>query len=172
MLRDLRPGATLFVLDKKERKIGHAVVTNNVPNMPFGAYMAHPQTVNISFRYDDRDIVLTDVNATIASADDARGSGLVICESNEALINELRSYIAYNDDMASKQSYFEECSKWGKTQLAEIDPAQKMKSEYESQLNTLMGKYDEMFNAMKRENDDLRARLESIPSVGGKKGKE
>lgn len=166
----------MFVLDKKEGKIGQAVVTNNMQDVPYGAFMQQPQTMTLSFKYDNRDIVLTKVNATAASADDAMGSGLVVCESNDSLVNEVKAYVAYNEDMAAKKPYFEDRAKWGKSVLADIDPAQKVKAEYESQLQTIMSKYDEMFNKMKAENDDLRSRndnlMSRLESRDTKKGKE
>lgn len=49
----------MTVLDKKEVKIGQAVVTNNVSQAPIyqNTMMPPVQTVNISFKYDGRDIL-------------------------------------------------------------------------------------------------------------------
>lgn len=174
MLRDLRPGATLFVLDKKQRKIGQAVVTNNVQNMPqFTPQMQQTQTINLSFKYDNRDIVFVSVNATAASFDDASGgSGLVVCESNEALLNEIKSWRNYNEAMLAQQPYFKENSAWCESQMLELDPVQKVKAESQQQMNEMMSRFQQLFDAMKAENDDLRSRLDSQDiQTTNKKGK-
>ena len=172
MLRDLRPGATLFVLDKKERKIGQAVVTNNVQNMlQFNQQMQQVQTVNLSFKYDGRDITFNGVNATAASSEET-ASGLVVCESNDALLNEIKAYKTFNDTMLAKQQYFEETSKWCSEQILTLDPVEKVKAENEQQLNTMMGEFRNMFNDLKAENAELRSRLDALGGGPNKKGKE
>ena len=162
----------MFVLDKKEMKIGQAVVTNNVQNMlQFNQQLQQVQTVNLSFKYDGRDITFGGVNATAASSEEA-ASGLVVCESNEALLNEIKAYKTYNDTMIANLPNFEKNSVWCGEQILNLDPVEKVKAENEQQLNAVMGEFRSMFKEMKAENDELRSRLDALTSGSTKKGKE
>lgn len=174
MLRDLRPGATLTVLDKKEVKIGQAVVTNNVSQVPL---YTNPmmQTVNISFKYDGRDITFNGANANGFAAED-KSCGLVICENDSALLSEVRMFNKEKQEILANRERDEKIVAWCEEQEARLDPVKQAEANNKQQVDAITKRFEEMFDQMKAENAEIKASNAELKSLleqalGGNKNK-
>ena len=161
MLRDIRIGATLFVLNKKERTIGHAEVLQALPSTPQFQYnpnMPIRQTVAIRAKMDGKEVVFNNLYADQVSCED-NGGGIVVCENKDALVAELKAFKVTNDNIVSRMEEFSENSKWCDERLIELDPVRQAEVQNNQQISELRNEIAELRSLVSK-------------SLGLQKGKE
>lgn len=153
MLRDLKIGAILYVLDKKERTIGEAEVLQAVLSMTQFQYnpsMPFRQTMAVRARYNGKEVVFNNLFADQSSCED-NGNGIVVCENKDALLAELKSFKMTNDNLVSRMEEFVENSKWCDEQLVQLDPVKKAEAESAKQ-----------FDDFKKDLADIKSLLSKV----------
>lgn len=170
MLRDIRQGATLFILNKKELSREQAEVLQVVPSTPQfnyapnGGMMTPRQTVTIRARYNGKEVVFNNLFADLTSTEDA-ANGIVVCESKEALLAEIKAFKMNNDNIVSQIELYKNNSAWCDEQILQLDPVAKAEVENRD-LREIIQKQGEEILGLK---SDIKSLLESL---GYKKGKE
>lgn len=164
----------MTVLDKKEVKIGQAVVTNNVSQAPIyqNTMMPPVQTVNISFKYDGRDITFNGANANGFSAEEI-GSGLVICENENALLAEIRAFNKAKRDVLSQRERDEKIVAWCEEQESRLDPVKQAEASSKQQIEAIKKEFGEIVTSQNTKIDTLTNSVNALlQALGTKKGKE
>lgn len=176
MLRDVRIGSTLFVINKKEKSIGQAEVLQIAPSVPQFQYntngiMPPRQTVAVRARFNGKEIVFNNLFADQMSCEDSGGNGIVVCESRDALVSELKAFKMNNDNIISRIDEFKENSSWCDEQLMQFDPVKQAEAQNAQQVESIKKEFADMLKDQNAKIDKLTS-LVSEALGGSPKGKE
>lgn len=161
-----------MVLDRKNVELGRATITNIIP-MPTMGNPLMPQSLNISFDYNGRNVTFTGVNINAVSADDNAGSGLVLCENEAALLGEIRNFGAYAKNILDQHEHYEKIVEWCGGQEAKLDPVKQAEVQSAQQMAVIENRFNEIIAKQNDKIDMLTSLLQQ--AIGGgsnKKGKE
>lgn len=170
MLRDIRQGATLFILNKKDLSREQAEVLQVVPSTPQfnyapnGGVMTPPrQTVTIRARYNGKEVVFNNLFADLSSVEDT-SNGIVVCENKDALLAEIKAFKMNNDNIVSQIDVYKKNSSWCDEQILQLDPVAKAEVENRD-LREIIQKQGEEILGLK---SDIKSLLESLGYKNGK----
>ena len=166
----------MYVLNKKEKTIGTAEVLQAVPAQPQFQYNANGimpprQTVAIRARFNGKEMVFNNLFADQVSCEDNGGNGIVVCESKDALVSELKAFKMNNDNIVSRIDEFKENSSWCDEQLLQFDPVKQAEAQNAQQVEAIKKEFAEILNAQNAKIDKLTS-LVSEALGGSSKGKE
>lgn len=176
MLRDLRIGSPIYILNKKEMSIEQAEVLQCAASAPaqFGMFqngnMPPRQTVDLRVRYGGKEIVFQKMFADLSSCEDVNGNGIVVCESKDSLLSEIKAFKMNTDNILSQREYYEKISRWCDEQIVGLDPVKQAEIQSAKQIEAIKNEFATMLNQRDSKIDELTRLVKSF--VGGGKGKE
>lgn len=168
MLKDIRQGAVLYILDKKNRVIGNAEVMQNPVLMPpqfqYGQNGMIPQrqTMSLRIKYNGKESVLGGIYADVSSTESIDGSQIVICESKDALVSELKAFKIANDNIVENVDMYRDNSAWCDTVIAELDPVKQAEVQNAKQIEAIKDEFREVLKGYDEKFDKLTAALEAF----------
>lgn len=180
MLRDLKTGATIHILNRKENTISQAEVVQITAPAPQFNLQVTPQGVmpprhvlSMRLRWNGRDVVFNNLFADQSSAECSDGSGIVVCQDDASLLNELKSSKSNVDYLVSNHDNFVKQSKWYEEQIAMRDPAKQAEIETAKQVEAIKSQFNDILAEQNAKIDQLTQLLQSALNNGsGKKGKD
>lgn len=154
MLRDLRAGTIIYVLNKREPKleIGEVVeVKPSPPTMPtFNGGVLQPQRpmVDITATFGTEQRNYKQLPSDLAIADFSK-DGIVISESKDQMVNEVEALKKLSkrviDEVDNHKRIYRECDKI----LAELDPEIKKKAQQAQEIEGLKQQVGEILSLLK-----------------------
>lgn len=180
MLRDLKTGATVQMLDLKELSVSQAEVVQVTPPIPQmniqvtqNGVMPPRQLMSLRVRWNGKEALLNNVYADVSSSESSDGSGLVVCENEAALLNELRTGKSNFKSLLDNQGYFERGMAWCEEQIAMRDPVKKAELQSQRQVEEIRRQFEGIVSEQNAKIDGLTETLKSlVQALGTKKGKE
>lgn len=177
MLRELRAGAQIQIINLKDFTISPAEVlqvTAPIPQLNVQitqqGVMPPRQVMSIRVRWNGHESLFNNIYADQSSSESNDGSGLVVCENEAAVTNELRSAKANFKSLIDNQSYFEKGEKWCEEQITMRDPVKKAEYESARQVEAIKHQFEGILSEQNEKIDKLSALLQQ--ALGTKKGKE
>lgn len=152
MLRDLRVGAVIYVLNKREPRLEIGEVTDaklSIAPQTFTGGVLQPQRplVDIAATFGTETRNYKQVPADVAIADFSK-EGIVISESKEQMVNEIESLKKLSkklvDEVDRHKKIIKDCDKL----LSELDPAIKEKAQQTQEIETLKTQMGAMSNQL------------------------
>lgn len=178
MLRDIRIGATLFVINKKEKTIGQAEVLQIAPSTPQfqyspnGGVMPPRQTIAIRARFNGKELVFNNLYADQSSCEDSGGNGIVVCENKDSLLAEIKAFKTNNDNIISRMDEFKENSKWCDDLLTELDPVKQAEAQNAQQVEAIKKEFAGILSQQNAKIDELKSLVSQALGGSSSKGKE
>lgn len=177
MLRDLHAGATVHILNRKDNTLTTAEVLQMTPPQPQFNFQLTPngmmpprQVLSMRLRWNGRDVVFNNLYADLASAECSDGSGIVVCQDENALLSELKSSKANVDYLIAHQEDFKKQSEWYEEQIDMRDPARNAEIQSARQVEAIKKEFSGIIAEQNSRIDELTSLLRQ--SLGAKKGKE
>ena len=171
MLRDVRQGATLFILDKKNRSIGRAeVMQQPVLSPPQFQYtqsgmIPQRQTMAVRIRYEGKEFVLDRIYADQSSAESVDGNSIVICENNEALVSELKAFKMSNDNIVANIDTYKDNSAWCEEQLVKLDPVKQAEIQSSKQVEAIREEFNGIVSQQNKKLEDVMSVVNGISEM-------
>lgn len=176
MLRDLRPGATVRILNIKDFTISQAEVlqtTAPVPQLNLQitqqGVMPPRQVMSVKVRWNGKEALFNNIFADQPSSESNDGSGLVVCENEDALTNELRTAKANFASLIENQSYFKKGEKWCDEQLMMRDPVKQAEVQNAKQLDAIKQEFNGMLAEQNKKigtlTDNVSTLTDSVNSL-------
>lgn len=181
MLRELRTGATIQILNLKDFSITPAEVLQVSATTPQlnlqitqQGVMPPRQVMSIRVKWNGREALFNNLYADQSSSESNDGSGLIVCENETAVTNELRSAKANFKSLIENQPYFEKGEAWCDEQITMRDPVKKAEYESAKQVEAIKQQFESVIDAQNAKIDSLTDSVKSLlQALGGqKKGKE
>ena len=184
MLRDLKPGATIHILNLKDLSVSTASVmqtTHPVPQLNLQVtsqgVMPPRQLMSISVKWNGNESVFNNLCADLSSSESSDGSGLVVCETEDALTDEMRSAMAKFDSLIENQPYFHKAKDWLCDQLAMRDPVKKAELQNAKQVEAIKKEFGGIISEQNAKIDELTSVVSQLTTLlqqssATKKGKE
>lgn len=182
MLRDLRPGATVRILNIKDFTISQAEVLQTTAPTPQlnlqitqQGIMPPRQLMSVKVRWNGKEALFNNIFADLPSSESNDGSGLVVCENEDALTNELRTAKANFASLIENQSYFKKGEKWCDEQLMMRDPVKQAEVQNAKQLDAIRQEFNGIFAEQNNKIDALTDSVKSLLQAlagNNEKGKE
>lgn len=180
MLRDLKTGATVQMLDLKELSVSQAEVVQVTPPVPQmniqvtqNGVMPPRQLMSMKVRWNGKEALLNNVYADVSSSESSDGSGLVVCENETALLNELRTGKSNFKSLIDNHAYFERGMAWCEEQIAMRDPVKQAEMQSQRQVEEIRRQFEGIVSEQNAKIDGLTETLKSlVQALGTKKGKE
>ena len=177
MLRELRAGAQIQIVNLKDFTVSQAEVLQVTPPAPQFNMQITPQGVmpprqvlSMKIRWNGREVTLNNLYADLTSSESNDGSGIVVCENDAAVANELRSAKANFTSLIDNQEYFKRGEAWCDEQLAMRDPVKKAEIQSARQVEAIKQQFEGVLAEQNEKIDKMFALLQQ--SLGTKKGKE
>lgn len=184
MLRDLHAGATIHILNRKDNTITQAEVLQVTPPSPQfnlqltpNGVMPPRQVLSMRLRWQGREVVFNNLFADLSSAECADGSGIVVCQDDSALLNELKSSKANVDYLIDNQENFKKQQKWYEEQITMRDPVKNAEAQSARQVELIKQEFggiieeqNKKIDSQNKKIDDFMALLQN--ALGIKEGKE
>lgn len=178
MLYGLRAGAPLYALYKSDPRLEVLeVVSVSTPMPQFPTYTAGmPQmqpsrVVDIQARRGDEMVKFEKVPADVAIADFGPTSGIVLSESQEAILSEIEAFQKQNqrklEDQPKLKRNVEECEKMKQM----LNPSLKKEAETTERLDSLEKRLDGLTGGMSS-LEKIVSEVHSLLKSGGKQKKE
>ena len=182
MLRDLRPGATVRILNIKDFTISQAEVLQTTAPTPQlnlqitqQGVMPPRQVMSVRVRWNGKEALFNNIFADLPSSESNDGSGLVVCENDGALMNEFRTAKANFASLIENQSYFKKGEKWCDEQIMMRDPVKQAEAQNAKQLDAIKQEFNGILAEQNSKIDTLTESVNSLlQALAGniKKGKE
>ena len=188
MLRELRTGATIQILNLKDFSITPAEVlqvsaTTPQLNLQITQQGVMPPRPLMSMRvkWNGREALFNNLFADQSASESNDGSGLVVCENETAVTNELRTAKANFASLIENQPYFEKGRDWCEAQITMRDPVKKAEYESAKQVEAIKQQFESVINEQNEKisalTDNVSTLTDSVKSLlqalgGNKKGKE
>lgn len=179
MLRELHTGATVQILNRKENTITQAEVLQVTPPQPQFNIQVTPQGVmpprqvmSMRLRWNGREVVFNGLYADVTSAECSDGSGIVVCQDENALLNELKSTQANYQYLVEHLEDFKKGYEWCGSQIAMRDPEKRAEAQSAMQVEAIKKEFGGIIAEQNTKIDQLTALLQQALSGNGKKGKE
>ncbi len=176
MLRELNAGATVQILNRKENSITQAEVLQVTPPQPQFNVQLTPQGVmpprhvmSMRVRWNGREVVFNNLYADLSSAE-CQDSGIVVCQNEEALLNELKSTKANYDYLVSHKDEFKRGSEWCDEQITMRDPVRNAEIQNAKQVEAIKKEFCGIIAEQNAKIDQLTSLLQQ--ALAPKKGKE
>lgn len=176
MLRELNAGATIQILNRKENSITQAEVLQvttptpqfNLQVTPQGV-MPPRQVMSMRVRWQGREVVFNNIYADLTAAEN-QDNGIVVCQDENALLNELKSTKANYDYLISHQDEFKRGSEWCDEQITMRDPVRNAEMQKEKQVEAIKKEFGGIIAEQNAKIDQLTSLLQQ--ALAPKKGKE
>lgn len=184
MLRDLHAGATVQILNRKENTITQAEVLQATPPQPQFNIQVTPQGVmpprqvmSMRLRWNGREVVFNNLYADLASAECTDGSGIVVCQDEQALLSELKSTKANFDYLVEHLPDFKKGSKWCEEQITMRDPVKNAEMQSQKQVELIKQEFGGILDSQNEKIEQLTNTVGQLTSLlqnslGIEKGKE
>lgn len=176
MLRELNAGATIQILNRKENSITQAEVLQVTPPTPQFNLQVTPQGVmpprqvmSMRVRWQGREVVFNNIYADLTAAENA-DNGIVVCQNEDALLNELKSTKANYDYLISHQDEFKKGSEWCDEQITMRDPVRNAELQNAKQVEAIKKEFGGIIAEQNAKIDQLTSLLQQ--ALAPKKGKE
>lgn len=181
MLREIKAGAQIQILNLKDLSITQAEVLQVTPptpqfNLQITAQGVMPprQVMSMRVKWNGKEVVLNNLYADLTSSESNDGNGLVVCENEEALTNELRTAKSNFTSLIENQSYFKKGEKWCDEQIALRDPVKQAEMQSARQVEAIKQEFNGLLAEQNTKIDALTNSLNTLLQTLGttKKGKE
>lgn len=181
MLRDLHAGATIQILNRKDNTISQADVLQVTPPTPQFNIQLTPQGVmpprqvmSMRVKWNGREVVLNNLYADLSAAESPDGNGIVVCQDENAMLNELKSSKANVDYLIANQDDFVRQSKWYEEQIIQRDPVRNAEAQSAKQVEAFKEQFGGIIAEQNNKIEALAQSVEAlVQALGGKrKGKE
>lgn len=176
MLRELNAGATIQILNRKENSITQAEVLQVTPPTPQFNLQVTPQgmmpprqVMSMRVRWQGREVVFNNIYADLTAAEN-QDNGIVVCQNEEALLNELKSTKANYDYLISHQEEFKKGSEWCDEQITMRDPVRNAEMQNAKQVEAIKKEFGGIIAEQNAKIDQLTSLLQQ--ALAPKKGKE
>lgn len=134
------------------------------------------QLMSIRVKWNGKEVLLNNIYADQSSSESNDGSGLVVCENDTSLTNELRTAKANFASLIENQSYFEKGRDWCEEQITMRDPVKKAEYESARQVEAIRQQFEGIVSQQNAKIDTLTNSVNSLlQALGGmntKKGKD
>lgn len=176
MLRELNAGATIQILNRKDNTITQAEVLQVTPPTPQFNLQVTPQgmmpprqVVSMRVRWQGREVVFNNIYADLTAAENP-DNGIVVCQDENALLNELKSTKANYDYLISHQDEFKKGSEWCDEQIMMRDPVRNAEMQNAKQVEAIKKEFGGIIAEQNAKIDQLTSLLQQ--ALAPKKGKE
>lgn len=177
MLRDLHAGATIQILNRKENTITPAeVIQVTAPTPQFNmqvtpnGVMPPRQVLSMRLKWQGREVVFNNLYADLSAAESADGNGIVVCQDDAALLNELKSSKANVDYLIANADNFKKQAEWYDEQITMRDPVKNAEAQNAKQVEAIKKEFEGALAENRKEIAELKLLLQQ--ALGTKKGKE
>ena len=103
---------------------------------------------------------MSNLYADLASAECSDGSGIVVCQDEAALLNELKSSKANVDYLVSHHDDFVKQSEWYDSQITMRDPVKNAELQSAKQVEAIKKEFEEVVNAQNAKINELMSLLQ------------
>lgn len=181
MLREIKAGAQIQILNLKEFSITQAEVLQVTPptpqfNLQITAQGVMPprQVMSMRVKWQGREVVFNNLYADLTSSESNDGNGIVVCENEAALTNELRTAKSNFTSLIENQSYFKKGEKWCDDQIALRDPVKQAEMQNARQVEAIKSEFNGILAEQNTKIDALTNSVNTLLQALGnqKKGKE
>ena len=186
MLRDLHAGAQIQILNRKENTVTQAEVLQVTPPAPQFNVQVTPngvmpprQVMSMRVRWNGREAVFSNLFADVVSSESSDGNGIVVCQDEAALLNELKSSKANVDYLIANHDSFVKQSEWYDAQITMRDPVRNAEAQGARQVEAIRKEFGGIIGEQNAKIDGLTEALGNLTSLlqqslagGNKKGKE
>jgi len=140
----------------------------NVQVTPQGV-MPPRQVMSMRVRWNGHEAVFNNLYADLSSAE-YQDSGIVVCQNEEALLNELKSTKANYDYLISHQEEFKKGSEWCDEQITMRDPVRLAEMQNAKQVEAIKKEFGGILAEQNAKIEQLASLLQQ--ALAQKKGKE
>lgn len=140
----------------------------NVQVTPQGV-MPPRQVMSMRVRWNGHEAVFNNLYADLSSAE-YQDSGIVVCQNEEALLNELKSTKANYDYLISHQEEFKKGSEWCDEQITMRDPVRLAEMQNAKQVEAIKKEFGGILAEQNAKIEQLASLLQQ--ALAPKKGKE
>jgi uncharacterized coiled-coil protein SlyX len=179
MLRDLHAGATIHILNRKENTITQAEVLQVTPPAPQFNLQVTPQGVmpprqvlSMRIKWNGREVVLNNLYADLSAAESQDGNGIVVCQDEAALLNELKSSKANVDYLIANADNFKRQSEWYDEQITKRDPVRNAEMQSAKQVEAIKNEFSGILAEQNSKIEQLTALLQQALNGGNNKRKD
>ena len=118
--------------------------------------------MSMRVKWNGREALFNNLFADQSASESNDGSGLVVCENETAVTNELRTAKANFASLIENQPYFEKGRDWCEAQITMRDPVKKAEYESAKQVEAIKQQFESVINAQNEKIDSLTDSVKSL----------
>lgn len=169
MLRELRAGAQIQILNLKDFTISPAEVLQVTPPTPQfnvqltpNGVMPPRQVLSMRIKWNGHEVTLNNLYADLTSSESNDGSGIVVCENDDAVTSQLRTAKANFTSLIENQAYFKKGEKWCDEQITMRDPVKQAEVQSARQVEAIKQEFNGLLSEQNTKIDALTNSLNTL----------